>query len=394
MTAWTLSTNPARRFISLQLFGLAAPMAAGLILYGWRAILTTLLVVTGAMLGWAVWRHVGRRGHHMPWLHTLWLAVLLSALLPAHLASWGVALPEGPAAFALWPILPAAGLLLAGLNWLLGGTAGGRINPALATLLLLIVMLGPAMVPHLSLRREAAVTGDLLDYRTEPLAELSGRSWARGSMPEGSTSPVTDAVWRGPASQRLGLYTSGIERPDRRQFTLQALLRDRMPPMEDLIVLGQPSLIGTASAVATIAGGLFLVFRGVADVRISLVATAGAYITLLLAPVPESITRDGPVWTWAAVFRDDRVPWDAALTFVHYELLAGPILFIAMFLAPLPSLRPLAGRWRVIWASLLGPLMAASQLYASVAFGPFVALLLASLATPLFDRMTRAKTLV
>ena len=161
--------------------------------------------------------------------------------------------------------------------------------------------------------------------------------------------------------------------------------------MEDLIVLGQPAPIGACSAAAVIAGGLLLIYRGVADGRIAGLTVLSAYATFLLAPVPSAITRDGPDWTWAVPWRGG-IGWDVGLTFVHYELLGGPILFIALFLAPLPSLRPLAAKWRVIYALVLGVALAVAQLYASVAQGPFVALLLVGLglATPFVDRFTRA----
>ena len=241
---------------------------------------------------------------------------------------------------------------------------------------------------HLVLNREVAVTGNLLDYEREPLVELSPTPWAIRANSAGA-----DALWLTPAAQRLSLYTSGIERPERRRITLQSLLRDRMPPLEDLIVLGHPAPIGLCSAAAVLAGGLFLIFRGVSDARVAVLTVLSAYATLALAPIPAAITREGPIWTWAALF-DPAVGWDVALTFVHYELLAGPILFIAFFLAPLPSLRPLAARWRIAYALLLGPLLATAQLFGSVAYGPFIALLAVSLLTPLIDRFTRARTLI
>lgn len=396
--------SPVRRFIAVQMTGLLIPLSAGVIAFGWRAVICLVLVGAGATAGWWAWRQVGRRGRHLHLLHCLWLAMLLCAMLPAHLAANHVAMAAGPVGVLLWPVLPAAGLLLIALNWLLGGTAGGRVNPALVCYLCLVVLLGTAaLTPHLVLRRSAVVTGNLLEYRREPAAELSLKPWfVREALGE------TDATWHVTAADRLSFYTVGFDQPERRSFTLQSLLRDRMPAMEDLVVLGQPSATGMASAIAIIAGGLLLIYRGVADARIPVLAVASAYLTLMAAPVPAAITREGPIWSWLPGLGGAQgylasdfpwislgtVGWDVGLTFVHYELLAGPILFIAFFLAPLPSLRPLARRWRVAYALLLGPLMALAQLYGSVAFGPFLALLAVSLLTPTIDRFTRARTLV
>ncbi len=392
------------RFVAVQIVGLLVPLMGGVIAFGWRALLCMALVGGGAVVGWWAWRLVGRRGRHLGLAHTLWLALLLVAMLPAHLAAGFTPAGDGPEPGILWPALIAAGLFVAGLNWLLGGTTGGRINPALICYLLLLVVLGGSMlVPHLMLRRERAGVGDLLDYRREPFAELAAVAWV-------VRPPVfnTDATWQPPAADRLSIYTVGIDQPERRQLTLESLIRDRMPPMEDLIVMGQPAAIGLASAAAIISGGLFLIFRGVSDARIPVLSLSAAYLTLMIAPIPAAITREGPVWVWlpglGGAFpaltsefpwiRLGAVGWDVGLTFVHYEVLAGPMLFIAFFLAPLPSLRPLAGRWRVGYAVVLGPLMALAQLYGSVSFGPFIALLAVSLLTPVVDRITRARTIV
>jgi Na+-translocating ferredoxin:NAD+ oxidoreductase RnfD subunit len=397
------ASSPAGRFASAQIAGLFVPIMAGIIAFGWRALICVLLVTGGTAAGWLAWRCVGRRGRHLNLSHMIWLGLLLSAMLPAHLAG-GRSFDSDAATFVdLWPALPAAGLLLAALTWLLGGATGGRISPALICYLLLLVTLGgSALMPHLVLRSERAVLGDLLEYRREAAAELAVRPWIVRTP-----TYTSDATWQLPAADRLAIYTVGLDQPERRQFTLESLIRDRMPPMEDLIVLGQPAPIGLCSAAAVISGGLFLIFRGISDARIPVLSLCAAYLTLVVAPVPAAITREGPVWTWlpglggASGFgtewpwiRLGTVGWDVGLTFVHYELLAGPILFIAFFLAPLPSLRPLARHWRITYALLLGPLMALSQLYGSVAFGPFIALLAVSLLTPTMDRFTRARTIV
>jgi Na+-translocating ferredoxin:NAD+ oxidoreductase RnfD subunit len=82
------------------------------------------------------------------------------------------------------------------------------------------------------------------------------------------------------------------------------------------------------------------------------------------------------------------------LTFVHYELLAGPTLFMALFLATWPSIRPIERGARALYAALIGILAAMFQLYASVSYGPYMALLIASLLTPWFDKWLRPKPLV
>src|SRR5439155_19980570 len=99
------------------------------------------------------------------------------------------------------------------------------------------------------------------------------------------------------------------------------------------------------------------------------------------------------VWRWMAL-RDHDIGAAKAITFANYELMAGPLLFMAFFLATAPAVRPMARRARVIYASLTGTLTAVLQLYISVSFGPYLALLVVSLLTPTFDKMFRPRPLV
>ena len=386
----------ARRFVGVQIAGLLLPLAAGVIAYGWRALLAAALVLVGGAIGHAVWSRIGRRGRMLDGPHSLWLCLVLVALLPAHLAGGATPGPSGLSPPALWPLLPAAGLLLMAANWLLGGSGGGRVFPPLVVVFLLATLFGPALEPHLALSRPHAATGDLLDYDRDPLAQLRGEPWLSRPVPAGAA----DATWNPPATSVLSAYAAGSARATLETIPLGSVVRDRLPPLEDVIALGHPAPIGMASLAAMLAGGMFLFYRGVADFKITLLAFATAYLTLGLLPVPASIGASGIDWTLGPMFgggllgRGEVVEWDLGLTYVHYELLAGPMPFVFLFLAPLPSLRPLASRWRVPFALALGPLAAVAGRYGDAALGPLAALAVASLLTPIFDRLTRARTLV
>jgi electron transport complex protein RnfD len=82
------------------------------------------------------------------------------------------------------------------------------------------------------------------------------------------------------------------------------------------------------------------------------------------------------------------------MTFVNYEIFASPLLFTLFYLATAPGLRPITRRGRAIFAILVGLLSAVFQMYASVAIGPYVALLITALLTPTLDRAIRPRTLV
>ncbi len=384
----TAANNSTRAWTAVHITALIVPLAAGLIVFGWRAAVVLGLVVAGTVAACAVLRRVGRKGTTIDLSHATWSGLLLGSLLPAHLAASGVAGPDGLEPTLLWPILPATGLVLGLLVWLLGGRAGGRVSPALVAYIIIAFTLGDAIVPRLAVRAERAVTGDLLQYDRRPIADLSAGTYvSREAEPE---SP--DARFQPSASTVLSVYASGLDRPPRQRYTIDSVIRERLPPPEDLILLGHPRPIGLASVAAVVAAGMILLFRGVIDARIPTVVLASAYATFALLPVPSSIAPGGPTWTWPLI--GGAVPWDVAVTFANYELLSGPIVFASLLIAPLPSLRPVAGRWRLVFALLLGPAMAAAQRYGEPNVGPLAALLLVSLLTPLMDRYARARTLV
>jgi Na+-translocating ferredoxin:NAD+ oxidoreductase RnfD subunit len=368
-------------FYSTFFLGALFPFTAGVILYGWHAIVAALSVIASTAIAVAFWRRIGARGRMIHYAHAIWLALLLSLMLPAHLAA------ESMSGGAIWPILPVAGLILAILLWLLGGLGGGHLHPVLATYLLLVVCFGPALVPHRVLNRSHLVTGEL--FHTGPLdaQDLHTEPWiSRRHSPN-------DADYLEPTAEQLTRYTSGRQAIGTRKWMdLQGLLRDNMPPLEDFIVAGQPGPIGVSSVVAIIIGGLFLLYRGVIDFRIPLLTCLAAFVALLVLPIP-AVIDNGPQWRWAA-FRTTANGWSVGMTFADYEMMASPLVFVAFFLATSATVRPMTRRARTIFAVLLGLASAPSQLYLSVSFGPYLALLVISLLTPTLDRWFRAKPLV
>ena len=70
---------------------------------------------------------------------------------------------------------------------------------------------------------------------------------------------------------------------------------------------------------------------------------------MLVLPVPVVVKENEIVWRWAAAHAPD-VGWPIGLTLVSYEVMAGPLLFMAFFLATSPAVRPIARRARVVYA--------------------------------------------
>ena len=97
---------------------------------------------------------------------------------------------------------------------------------------------------------------------------------------------------------------------------------------------------------------------------------------------------------WRTLGLHAGVGWPVAITFISYELMAGPLLFVAFFLAAGPGARPMTRRGRAVYAVLIGAAAAAAQLYLDVSYGPYLALLVVGLLTPLLDRVFLPRPLV
>jgi Na+-translocating ferredoxin:NAD+ oxidoreductase RnfD subunit len=383
------TTDPLRigttvtRFYVQHLTAAVFPLTAGLFLFGWRALVAVVIVTISSLVALGAWRHVGRRGAGLHPAHAIWFSLLLAMMFPAHLAADSAA--NGIAAPAF--ILAAAGVMLVIMMWMLGGLGAGRVHPVVATYLIIEILFGTALAPSRILRRDHLFTGDLLNAPTTPSPSATGEPWVLADPPSGPY----DGHHRPLAMRQLQDFTTTSAQDERYWLSLDVLLRDHLPPLEDLIVAGQPAPIGLGSAIAVIVGGLFLLYRGLIDYRIPLLMLAAAYLVLLVAPIP-TLVNDEPEYRWFVL--GSRTSWEVGLTFVHYELLASPLVFAAIFLATAPSIRPFDKRARAVYATVAGATSAVAQLYLSISYGPYLALLLASLLTPYFDKRIGPRPLV
>src|SRR4051812_29590170 len=184
--------------------GAVFPLAAGLLFYGWRALFTVVLVLGAAAIAGAVWHRVGRRGRDMTMLHAMWMALLLAMMLPPHLAT----LSHASIGSGVW-LLPAAGILLTVILWLVRGLAGTAVHPAVVTYLLLAAAFHAQLVPANVLQRERLFLGDVTDAATDVAPPGGANPWWL-------TRPRTagyDALHTTPASESLSNYTLARREP-------------------------------------------------------------------------------------------------------------------------------------------------------------------------------------
>lgn len=365
------------QYIGQHVRGAVFPLAAGMFLYGWRVLIVAVVVIGTTLATIGIWRRIGRRGRDVSASHAAWMALLLSLMLPVHLASL-TGLQSLGASF--W-LLPSCGMLLGIMLWLLRGRSGTALHAAVVVYLLMVPFFHERLVPHYVLHYDRLFIGDALN--APPLDNVPPEPWWQGRGRATGHDAIQVAV---PASEALLQYTLGQRNaPGRGIVLLPGLIRDRLPPLEDLVMSGHPGPIGTSSVIFVIVGGLFMMYRGVIDYRVPLLIIVFAFLTWLIFPIPVGITDIGPRWSWL-IMRDPSVGHAVAITFANYELAASPLVFMAFFLATAPAVRPLTKRGREIFAILIGLMAGIAQLYLSVAWGPYLALLIGGLLTPVLDR--------
>jgi Na+-translocating ferredoxin:NAD+ oxidoreductase subunit D len=363
------------RYHTTHVFGALFPLLAGALFFGWRAITAVLIVVGTTLLGGFVWRRIGTRGHPLRPAQLLWLGVVMAMMLPANLLAISHRSP--------WPILPIAGLSIVILCWAIGGLGSGLFHPAVVVYLLIALVYRHQLASQTMLQRNHLISGDLLGAAHELETRAFQVTWRKRPI-----LPNIDAIHSVPPAAAMSEFSNPYRRNDTERISLDALLRDRVPPLQDVVLGAIPGSIGVTSAVAVIIGGLFLLYRGLIDFRIPLMITAAAWLALLVLPIPEQSQ-----WQWVPG-RIQGIGWAMGVTWANYQVLASPLLFTAFFLAGSPSVRPLSKRGRTIYAITIGLLTAALQLYVSVALGSYLALLIVGLTTPILDRFCMARPLV
>ena len=196
----------SRFYITLML-GAGFPAVTGLLLYGWRALLVLLVILPTTFAAYSLWCRIGARGRQLHPVHTLYLALLLWLMLPAHLLAGNLT-----ARSDLWAIPIVAAIILVISMWLLGGVGFGRIHPLLFTYLLLVIAFDQLLVPVAVLQRHRSITGDLARAAAP---STSANAYIKEGYLKTPHVEGADALRLEPSEARLLAYTSGQKRPGR-----------------------------------------------------------------------------------------------------------------------------------------------------------------------------------
>src|ERR1041385_564385 len=105
------------RFYIVHMLGSVFPLTAGAFFYGWGGVAGLLLALGSTLVFTAIWQRIGRRGGALHIPHAIWLAILLSMMLPPHLLV-GKDIKDLLAGDSTWMIVPAGSLLMVMTLWL------------------------------------------------------------------------------------------------------------------------------------------------------------------------------------------------------------------------------------------------------------------------------------
>ncbi len=370
----SLHARGARRLNNRFAAVVIMAMLPGIAVFGWRAILVIVGVICTTQL---TRRLMQQQSLPKPrfWPPTLPVdAMLLACLLPTEVA--GGSLGSGISS-QLWPIMLCAGISLVLLQRLRSAAPWPAFDPVVATMIILHLVLGIAMSPQASLQRDSIIVGDVIPARRP--VDLDSAWHQREPIPD------EDALRATYAADQIDQYLAGKLSATQQSSNLDSLIRDELPPLEDLALAGHPMPIGQASGMALIGIILWAAFRRTIDWRVPVLSLAVCYIALLLIPTPTSILSDARLWRFFPAIQADIGP-ATGVTFVHYMMFASSAIFSLGLLATRGDVKPLHGRAIVVWAITLGLLTAASMMYVSITLGPFLAILIGPWFSRILDR--------
>lgn len=299
------------------LIALVPAMAMGIYFFGWRALTLTLVSVLGCEVFEYAYEKLLNKPATNGDLSAAVTGVLLAFVCPVALPYWTILVGDFFAMFVV--------------KHLFGGLGKNFLNPALA---------GRAFL--------------MLSY------PVFMTTWVKPGTLHwwGITAKVTDAV---SAATPMGtMHGSTVARP------ALPWLGDSGATLRDLFIGNVPGCIGEVSALALIAGGVYLIARGVIHIRIP-----AAYI--------------GTVAVLTFVFSkgDDRLMWMLS------QLFGGGLMLGAFFMATDYVTSPCTPKGELLYGVGCGLLTVFIRYKGGYPEGVSYAILLMNVCTPILEKYTR-----
>ena len=334
-----------REFYASICVALIAPLGWGMLVFGWRVLVTTVAALAAAFIVHTLLRRFTERGKVLVASHTLLLTMLLVTL--SH--------PQWPA----WVVAAAAAVSPA-ISWALGGPGRERIHPTLAVAILMCFVVtpapeharpgatGPSVVADAIVARNRLFMGDIRNHREATLyrwprsRDLEGDDAVVMPRPDETVRDVLNRVSDELRTANLtaeGGVAPGFTTMGRIHKTIEDALVMRLSSMEQLLAGGFPGQVGTVCFIGCLVGGLYLAYRNILRFRSAAVFIA-MYMLVHLAVLLnwDAVSHLGfwGLWHVGREFAGEFV------TLWSYSVVSGDVFFAAVFVLALPGTEPLS----------------------------------------------------
>ncbi len=370
--------SPTKAFLEI-LLAASAPLLAGCVFFGFRAIYVAALSVGTCLICERVYYRVTRQLALASRVHGVLTGLLLALTLPPFVP-WYV------------PVIGAMVAILLG-KAVFGGVGHFVWQPALVGRLAVLVLFPTTMTVASPvhpdawpiLTRENILMGDVRVSHYEP----TYHTWSDFGSHTGS-----DAV----SVRRPEKLLAPITRGEPAYSALTSLSHDdpspypsvlgEQPSVADILYGSIPGAIGETSAAVITIAGLLLIWRRFIKWQLPVAIIVSAGIVAAIAPI-QLIGPGTEVHLHA--FPVMREGLDVGLLYVGYQILTGGVFLSAFFLATETTSRPVTSGGQVIFGVGVGVLGMLLKLYTGLNGPFFIAVLAMNTLTPLIDRVWRPR---
>jgi electron transport complex protein RnfD len=364
-----------RTIYLVTLAAACAPLAAGVILFGWRSLLVAAISVASCVLIEKAYYRSTRTPALLGRSHAAMTGVLLALTLPAFVP-WYV------------PIIAAVFAIVVG-KAIFGGVGHFLWQPALLGRLAVAVLLPATMNPTSwpLLAQNRLMVGDIT--RAQQVDDY--RQWRGRPAPAGA-----DAFLLTRPSETLAALTAGetaeyraLAYPDDDSGAGGQLLM-RLPPINEMLYGATPGGIGETCAIVIVIAGLYLIYRNYVKWQLPLAFILTAWAVAAVAPIQLTGPADSIRTVWWPLLAEGG---DVGFTYVNYQLLSGELLLAAFFMAPEMTSRPVTSGGQVIFGIGCGIIAMLLKLYVHVPIPSYMAVLAMNTLTPAIDAIWRPRVL-
>ena len=364
------------------------PLIAGVVFFGWRALVVAALSVAGcATVEWLFYR-VSRVPALLGRSHAYLTGLLLALTLPPFVP-WYV--PLNASVFAI--IVGKA---------IFGGVGHFLWQPALVGRLSVAVLMSlPIFQPNRInppewpiLAQNRVVVGDVTaSRRVRNYLRWRGRAAPQQAdafllTPPGS---VLAGLTHAPRPMYSGLVHLRCDPATGKpiQGAKPAALLS-LPPINDLLYGARPGGIGETSAVIIVVCGLYLIYRNYVKWQLPAAFVLSAVAVVAVAPIKLAGPYGAPEVVWWPVFHEGV---DVGLIYILYQLLSCELLLAAFFLATEMTSRPVTTGSQTLFGLGCGTVAMLLKLYVDAPIPCYMAVLAVSTFTPTIEAIWRPAVL-